>query len=54
MHPKDYLYPVALSVGVAVVCERCQTTIAVTFTPDDATAIITAHTCTPGAQEVAR
>ena len=46
MHPKDYLYAVRLSVGVAVVCERCETTIAVTFTPAGATRIIAAHTCT--------
>jgi hypothetical protein len=54
MHPKAYLYAVALSVGVAVVCERCQDTIAITFTPDDAAKIITAHTCTTSPQEVAR
>ncbi len=54
MHPKDYLYAVRLSVGVAVVCERCQDTIAVTFTPADAATIIAAHTCTTSPQEVAR
>ncbi len=54
MHPKDYLYAVRLSVGVAVVCERCQATIAVTFTPVDAAKIIAAHTCTTSPQEVAR
>jgi hypothetical protein len=54
MHPQDYLYPVALSVGVAVVCERCQTTIAVTFTGDDAEAIIATHTCPSTPQGVAR
>ena len=46
MQDRSYLYPVALSVGVAVVCERCQTTIAITFTPADAAKIIAAHTCT--------
>ena len=56
MHPKDYLYAVALSVGVAVVCERCQTTIAITFTPADAAKIIAAHTCPTAStsREVAR
>jgi hypothetical protein len=56
MHPRDYLYAVALSVGVAVVCERCQATIAVTFTPADAAKIIAAHTCTTTStsREVAR
>jgi hypothetical protein len=52
MHPKDYLYAVALSVGVAVVCERCQATIAVTFTPADAAKIIAAHTCTSRPERV--
>jgi phage terminase large subunit-like protein len=52
MHPKDYLYAVALSVGVAVVCERCQATIAVTFTPADAATIIAAHTCTSRPERV--
>jgi hypothetical protein len=46
MHDRSYLYPVPLSVGCAVVCERCQATVAVTFTPADAAAIIAAHTCT--------
>ena len=46
MRDRSYLYPVALSVGVAVVCERCQTTIAIAFTPGDAAAIIATHTCT--------
>jgi hypothetical protein len=46
MHPQPYLYPVALSVGYAVVCERCQTTIATTQQPDDLASIITNHTCT--------
>jgi hypothetical protein len=45
MHPKDYLYPVPLSVGHAVICEHCDTTIAITFTPDDAAKIIATHTC---------
>jgi hypothetical protein len=56
MHPKDYLYAVRLSVGVAVVCERCEATIAVTFTPADAAKIIAAHTCTTTTttREVAR
>ena len=56
MHPRDYLYAVPLSVGVAVVCERCQTTIAITFTPADAAKIIAAHTCitTSTSREVAR
>jgi len=53
MQDRSYLYAVRLSVGVAVVCERCQTTIAITFTPDDAAAIIAAHTCIPS-KEVAR
>ena len=53
MHPRAYLYAVPLSVGVAVVCERCEATIAVTFTPADAAAIIAAHTCIPS-KEVAR
>jgi phage terminase large subunit-like protein len=52
MHPRDYLYAVALSVGVAVVCERCQATIAVTFTPADAAKIIAAHTCTSRPERV--
>jgi hypothetical protein len=47
MHPQPYLYPVTLSVGCAVVCERCQTTIATVPTPADAAAIIASHTCTP-------
>jgi hypothetical protein len=56
MHDRSYLYPVALTVGVAVVCEHCQTTISIAFTPDDAAAIIAAHTCTttPTSREVAR
>ncbi len=55
MHPRAYLYAVPLSVGVAVVCERCNTTVAVTFTPADAAAIIAAHTCTTStSREVAR
>ncbi len=54
MHPRDYLYAVALSVGCAVVCERCQDTVAVTFTPADAAKIIAAHTCPSGTREVAR
>jgi len=54
MQDRSYLYAVPLSVGVAVVCERCETTIAVTFTPADAAKIIAAHTCTTSPQEVAR
>jgi hypothetical protein len=55
MHPQPYLYPVALSAGYAVVCERCQTTIATTWQPDDLATIIASHTCpTTGQQEVAR
>ncbi len=57
MQDQDYLYAVPLSVGVAVVCERCQATIAVTFTPADAAKIIATHTCTTSAstsREVAR
>ncbi len=56
MQDQDYLYAVPLSVGVAVVCERCNTTIAVTFTPADAAKIIAAHTCTTASTspEVAR
>jgi hypothetical protein len=42
----DYLYVVPLSVGCAVVCEQCQRTVAVTFTPNDTQAIIANHTCT--------
>jgi hypothetical protein len=45
MHPKDYLYAIPLSVGCAVICEHCQATVAVTFTPDDAAKIIATHTC---------
>ncbi len=56
MQDRSYLYAVRLSVGVAVVCERCEATIAVTFTPADAAKIIAAHTCTtsPTSREVAR
>jgi len=56
MQDRSYLYAVPLSVGVAVVCERCEATIAVTFTPADAAKIIAAHTCTtsPTSREVAR
>jgi hypothetical protein len=55
MHPKDYLYAVPLSVGCAVVCEHCQATVAVTFTPADAAAIIANHTCPTTAEpEVGR
>jgi hypothetical protein len=46
MHPQPYLYPVTLTVGYAVVCERCQTTIATVPTPTEAAGIITSHTCT--------
>ncbi len=52
MQDQDYLYAVALSVGVAVVCERCEATIAVTFTPADAAKIIAAHTCTSRPERV--
>jgi hypothetical protein len=55
MHPQPYLYPVTLSVGYAVVCERCQTTIATTQAPDDLARIIAGHTCpTIGSREVGR
>jgi hypothetical protein len=54
MHPQPYLYPVALSCGCAVVCERCQDTIAITPTPADAARIIAGHTCPTTPQEVAR
>jgi hypothetical protein len=46
MHLKDYLYAIPLSVGCAVICEHCQATVAVTFTPTDAAKIIDTHTCT--------
>jgi len=54
MQDRSYLYAVPLSVGCAVVCERCNDTIAITFTPADAATIIAAHTCTTAAQEVGR
>jgi hypothetical protein len=47
MHPQPYLYPVAVSAGYAVVCERCQTTIATVPTPTEAAGIIAGHTCPP-------
>jgi hypothetical protein len=53
MQPPAYLYPVTLTVGYAVVCERCQTTIATTRQPDDLASIIADHTCT-GSREVVR
>jgi hypothetical protein len=54
MHPQAYLYPVALSAGYAVVCERCQTTLATVTTPTEAAGIIADHACTTTpAQEVA-
>ena len=52
MQDRSYLYAIPLSVGCAVVCERCNTTVGVTFTPADAAAIIAAHTCTTSPQEV--
>jgi hypothetical protein len=52
MPNRPYLYTVPLSVGTAVVCEHCQTTIAITFTPADAAAIIHAHTCTTRPEQV--
>jgi hypothetical protein len=56
MHQREYLYAVPLSVGCAVVCEHCQATVAVTFTPDDAAKIIATHTCptTRSPEEVGR
>jgi hypothetical protein len=37
-----------------VVCEHCNTTIAITFTPADAAAIIANHTCTTTPKQVVR
>jgi hypothetical protein len=54
MQPRSYLHVVRVSGGWAVCCERCQTTIAVASTPDDADAIITTHTCTTPSREVRR
>jgi hypothetical protein len=54
MHPPPYLYPVTLTLGYAVVCERCQTTIATTQQPDNLVSIIAGHTCTTTPQEVCR
>jgi hypothetical protein len=54
MHPQPYLYAVPLSAGYAVICERCQTTIAITRTPAELAEIIAGHTCTTAPQEVAR
>jgi hypothetical protein len=52
MQDRPYLYAVPLSVGTAVVCEHCNTTIAITFTPADAAAIIANHTCTTRPEQV--
>jgi hypothetical protein len=54
MHPQPYLYPVTLSVGYAVVCERCQATIGVTATPAVVAKVIAGHTCTTTPREVVR
>jgi len=54
MQHRSYLYPVTLSVGCAVVCERCQTTIAVVLTPAEVAGIIAGHTCPSIARAVDR